>query len=62
MTRPASLAASVILLLIAIGHLLRIVLQIQISAEGVSVPMWPSAAAVIVFGLLSLWVFRERLS
>lgn len=62
MTRPASLVASVILLLIAVGHLLRIVLQIQISADGVPVPMWPSAAAVIIFGLLSLWVFRERMS
>ncbi|NUM80459.1 hypothetical protein HUU42_06590 [bacterium] len=62
MARPASLVASVVLLLIAVGHLLRIVLQVHISAEGIPVPMWPSVVAVVVFGLLSLWLFRERVS
>ena len=48
-----SLAAGVIFLLIAVGHLLRVAFGLTFVVQGVSVPMWASGVAVVVMGLLA---------
>ena len=45
--------AGVLFLLIALGHLLRIVFGLLFVVQGVSVPMWASAIAVVIAGFLA---------
>ena len=48
-----TLTAGVVFLLIALGHLLRIVLGATFVIEGIPVPMWVSGLAVVVIGYLA---------
>jgi hypothetical protein len=48
-----TLIAAVIFLLIALGHLLRIVLGVTFVVHGASVPMWASGLAAIFMGYLA---------
>ena len=60
--RAFSLSAGVIFLLIALGHLLRVILQASFVVEGFAVPMWPSILAVVAMGYFSYEGFRLGLS
>ena len=53
-----SLTAGIIFLLVALGHLARIILGTPVVVQGVSVPMWASAVALVVTGFLSYEGFR----
>ena len=48
-----SLTAGVVFLLIALGHLLRVIVRATFVVEGVAVPLWASVLAVLVAGYLS---------
>lgn len=48
-----SLAAGVFCLLIAVGHVIRIVFGLSFVVQDFSVPMWASGIAVIVAGCLA---------
>jgi hypothetical protein len=48
-----SLVAGIVFLLIAIAHLLRMALGTPVVVQGVSIPMWTSAIALVVTGFLS---------
>jgi hypothetical protein len=56
--RTFSLIAGVIFLLIAVGHLLRIVSGAEFVVQGVTIPVWASVIAMIVMGYLSFAGFR----
>ncbi|KPK83089.1 MAG: hypothetical protein AMS25_00940 [Gemmatimonas sp. SM23_52] len=58
--KPATLLTVVLLLLVAIAHLGRVILRVEITADGIVVPMWLSVIGVIVPPLLALGVWRER--
>ena len=60
MKKPASLVVSILLWLIALAQLLRVLLRVEVTARGVNVPLWPSAVAFIVLGVLGIWLWRER--
>jgi hypothetical protein len=47
-----SLTAGIIFLLIALGHLLRIVFNLTFVVQHISVPMWASGLAVVIMGHL----------
>ncbi len=57
--KPATLLVTIFLLLVAIAHLGRLVLRVEVTADGIIVPMWLSVIAVIVPPLLALGVWRE---
>ena len=60
-----SLTAGVLFLLVALGHFLRIVFGLSFVVQGVSVPMWASAIAVVITGFLAyhgLRLARKSLS
>jgi len=44
--------------LVALGHLIRAVLQLPAEVGATPVPMWVSWAAVVVAGSLCVWAFR----
>ena len=45
--------AGIIFLLIALAHLARILFSARVLVQGVAVPMWVSAIAVVLMGYLS---------
>jgi len=51
--RTFSVVAGVVFLLIALGHLLRVVFGLTFEVAGVAVPMWASVLVVIVAGYLA---------
>ena len=53
-----SLVVGVVFLLIAVGHLLRVVFGATFVVQGMTVPMWPSVLAVLVMGYLAFEGFR----
>jgi hypothetical protein len=59
--KPASLVAAILFWLIALAQLLRVLFRVEVTAGGVVIPIWVSIVAVIVFGALGIWLWRERL-
>lgn len=60
MRRPASLAAGILFLLMAVAQLFRFILGIEVVAAGVVIPLWPSAVAAALLAALGIWLLRER--
>jgi hypothetical protein len=56
--RTFSLVVGVVFLLIAVGHLVRVVFGATLVIEGMAVPKWPSVLAAIVMGCLAFEGFR----
>jgi len=60
-----SLAAGVLFLLVALGHLLRIVFRLSLVVQGVSIAMWVSVIALAITSFLAyngLRLTRKSLS
>ena len=51
--------AGVIFLLMAIMHLLRIILKIEVTIAGIVLPIWGSVFGFVIPLLLSVWMFRS---
>ena len=50
--------ASVLFGLFALGHLVRLVKQAQVMIGMQQIPMWISVVALIIAGVLSIWMWR----
>src|SRR5437762_14024038 len=50
--------ASVIFALFAIGHVVRLIKQAQVTVATHPVPMWVSVVALIIAAILSIWMWR----
>ncbi len=57
--KPAALIATVFLGLVALAHLLRLVLGVEVIAGGVTIPLWLSAVACVFTGGLAVLLWRE---
>ncbi len=53
-----SLVASVIFLLIALGHLSRLVFKVSVLLGGWALPFWVNGVALLVFAYLAYQGFR----
>jgi hypothetical protein len=51
----------IFLALVAVAQLLRLVLRVEVTAGGVSIPLWASALACVVTGELSFMLWRENM-
>ena len=60
MKKPASLVAAILLWLIAFAQLLRVLFRVEVTAGGVTIPLWISILAFIVLAALGIWLWRER--
>jgi hypothetical protein len=58
--KQASLVVAILLWLIALVQLLRVLFRVEVTAGGINIPLWVSILAVIVFGALGIWLWRER--
>jgi len=59
MKKPATMITVFFLLLVAAGHLCRLIAQIEVVVNGVAIPQWPSIFGVVVPAGLALMLKRE---
>jgi hypothetical protein len=52
--------SALFLCLVATGHLLRLLLNIELAIDGTILPMWPSVIAVVVATALAVWLWRDQ--
>ena len=57
--KPATTIGVFFLALIAFGHLLRVLLGWGVIINDTVIPMWPSVLVIVVFGTLSVLIYRE---
>jgi hypothetical protein len=57
--KPATTIGVFFLALIACGHLLRVLLGWGVIINDTVLPMWPSLLVILVFGTLSVMIYRE---
>ena len=57
--KPVALVATIFLALVAAAHLLRVALQVEVTAGGMAVPIWMSMAASVITGGLAIMLWRE---
>jgi len=55
-----SLTAGIVFLLIALGHLARIVFSVPFVVQDIAVPLWLSGIAVVIAGFLSYVPLRAE--
>lgn len=60
MTSPATglRVASILFAIFALAHLIRLIRHIHVTVGTTHVPMWVSVVALIVAGLLCIWLWR----
>jgi hypothetical protein len=58
--KPATTISGIVLLLIALGHLVRAVSGWPLTIDGFAVPIWVSAVVTVLFALLGGLTFREQ--
>jgi hypothetical protein len=57
--KPVARLTTLFLAMVAIAQFLRLVLQIEVVADGVRIPLWASAVACVVTGGLAILLWRE---
>ncbi len=57
--KPIARLTTIFLALVALAQFLRLVLQIEVVAGGVQIPLWASAVACVVTGGLAILLWRE---
>jgi hypothetical protein len=57
--KPVARLVTIFLALVAVAQFLRLVLQIEVVAGGVRIPLWASAVACVVTGGLAILLWRE---
>jgi hypothetical protein len=50
--------ASAVFGLMSIGQLTRLIIRPEVLVGGYLIPLWPSALAFLIFGGLSLWLWK----
>jgi hypothetical protein len=50
--------ASIVFGLMALGQLVRLAIRPEVLVAGHLMPLWPSALAFVIFGGLSLWMWK----
>ena len=56
--RAFALVSGVVFLLIALGHVARVLLTASVVVDGFAVPMWASVLAAVLMGYLAFEAFR----
>ncbi len=57
--KPIVRITTIFLALVALAHLLRLVLRVEVIAGGVAIPLWLSAVACVCTGGLAAMLWRE---
>ena len=57
--KPVARIVVIFLALVALAQFVRLVLQVEVVAGGVRIPLWASAVACVVTGGLAILLWRE---
>ena len=57
--KPAALITTLFLCLIAIGHLIRLVLRVPVTVDGIDIPIWASFLGAALTATLAVLLWRE---
>ena len=57
--RAATLAATILLALVAVAHVVRLVLGIEVTVGGNAVPQWVSGVGILVPGAIAVGLWRD---
>jgi len=57
--KPVAWITTIFLALVALAQFLRLVLQVDVLAGGLRIPLWASAVACVVTGGLAILLWRE---
>jgi len=60
--KPAHTLSIALLVLVAVGHVLRLLFQWELVINGMTVPMWPSVLAIVGFFGIAVALWRESTS
>ncbi|MGO9136919.1 MAG: hypothetical protein ACLP9S_01640 [Syntrophales bacterium] len=60
--KPFTIMSVAVLSFIALGHLLRILSGWEVIINGLRIPLWASAIAIVFFAALACMLWRESLS
>jgi hypothetical protein len=58
--KPSIIVTAIFLLLVSLAHLLRLILQVKVTANTFELPMWASVPAFIVTLVLAIWLWLEN--
>ena len=58
--KPAALVTVLFLSLVAVVHLLRLIMSVEVAVDGTLIPQWVSLFGVLVPGGLAVWLRREQ--
>jgi hypothetical protein len=58
--KPVTTIVAILLMAISIAHLLRLILQVNIVANGMNIPIWLSIAGCIIPAVLAFMLWREN--
>jgi hypothetical protein len=58
--KPSTTITAVFLLIVSIGHLLRLIFQVKVMANSVELPMWASIPICVITIGLAVWLFLEN--
>jgi hypothetical protein len=58
--KPVTTIVAILLMAISIAHLLRLILQVNIVANGVNIPVWLSIMGCIIPAVLVFMLWREN--
>ena len=59
MKKPFTIAAAVLLLVVALTHVWRLLAGAEVTIAGDSIPMWASGVAIVVAGGLAVMLWLE---
>jgi hypothetical protein len=57
--KPYTILSAAVLLFIALGHLIRILFGWEVIINGLHIPLWASAIAIVFFAGLACMLWRE---
>ena len=58
--KPVTTIVAILLMAISIAHFLRLILQVDIVANGMDIPIWVSILGCIVPAVLAFMLWREN--
>jgi Na+/proline symporter len=58
--KPATSIACIIFILVALAHLLRLIFKVEVTIDGIVMPIWISIVGAIIPVLLAIMIWREN--
>jgi len=58
--KPSMLVTLIFLVLVALLHVLRLALEVEVTVNAMVIPIWTSIGGLLLVGGLAIWLWREH--